>query len=121
MPQGDRVTWFKVDDGLAFHSKTIAAGNAAMGLWVRAGSWSSQHLTDGNIPKHVVRQLGNIQQAKNLVTVGLWDATDEGYCFHEWDLRNPSRADVEADRAAGAERLRKHRERKRNQAGETDV
>lgn len=34
------MSWFKVDDHLAFHRKTLAAGNEAMGLWVRAGSWS---------------------------------------------------------------------------------
>ena len=33
--------WFKVDDNLALHPKVLGAGNAAMGMWVRAGSWSA--------------------------------------------------------------------------------
>jgi len=43
------MPWFKVDDTLAFHAKVVAAGNAAMGLWVRAGAHSMQQLTDGFI------------------------------------------------------------------------
>lgn len=31
------MPWFKVDDTLALHGKVVAAGNPAMGLWVRAG------------------------------------------------------------------------------------
>lgn len=114
------MPWFKVDDGLAFHAKTVAAGNAAMGLWVRAGSWCSQQLTDGHIPLHMVKQLGRVSEAERLVTAGLWDTTGDGYKFHEWDQRNPTRSKVEHERKEGAKRLAKYREAKRN-GGETDV
>lgn len=113
------MPWFKVDDTLAFHGKTVAAGNGAMGLWVRAGSWSMQQLTDGFIPHQIARQLGTRAEAKRLVDNGLWDEKDDGYLFHEWSQRQPSRAKVHADREANAERLRKWRER--NKGGETDV
>ena len=33
------MPWFNVDDGFAFHRKAVRAGNAAIGLWTRAGSW----------------------------------------------------------------------------------
>lgn len=114
------MPWFKVDDTLAFHAKTLAAGNAAIGLWVRAGSWSMQTLSDGYIPAQVARQLGNAREATRLVTVGLWDEVDGGYLFHEWELRQPSRAKVHADREANAERLREWR-RKNPKGGETNV
>ncbi len=110
------IPWFKVDDTLAFHAKTLAAGNAAMGLWVRAGSWSMQTLSDGYVPTDAVRQMGGLSLAKKLVAAGLWVEKDGGYAFHEWTERQPSRAKVKADREANAERLRKWRERK---AGET--
>lgn len=113
------MPWFKVDDTLAFHGKTVAAGNAAMGLWVRAGSWSMQQLTDGFVPNHIARQLGTRSEAKRLVDSGLWDQKDDGYLFHEWSQRQPSRAKVHSDREANAERLRKWREKNRD--GETDV
>ena len=114
------MPWFKVDDTLSFHAKTIAAGNAAMGLWVRAGAWSMQTLSDGFIPAHVARQMGTRGEARRLVEAGLWDEKDDGYIFHEWNQRQPSRAKVQSDREANAERLRKWREEQKKK-GETDA
>lgn len=94
------MPWFRIDDTLAFHAKTLAAGNAAMGLWVRAGAWSMQQLTDGHIPSHVARQLGTTGEARRLCQAGLWDQTDDGYRFHQWTERQPTAADVK--RAAEA-------------------
>lgn len=114
------MPWFRVDDTLATHHKVMAAGNAAMGLWVRAGSWAMQQLSDGFVPDHVVTTLGTRPQAQKLVAVGLWDRLPTGYAFHEWEGRQPSRAQVEADRAAAAERQRRAREaaRKKREEGE---
>jgi hypothetical protein len=112
------MPWFRVDDNLGFHHKVIAAGNPAMGLWVRAGSVCASQLTDGFVPDHMIASLGTIAQAKRLVEVGLWSRTEGGYRFHEWDERQPRRADVEAERAAAKERMRAARERKRKAAQE---
>lgn len=113
------MPWFKVDDTFSHHAKVMGAGNAAVGLWVRAGAWSMQQLTDGFIPTHVARQLGTRAEAKRLVDAGLWVEKDDGYLFHEWEQRQPSRAQVHADREAAAERQRKAREaaKKKRQAG----
>lgn len=104
------MPWFKVDDTFSHHAKVLAAGNGAIGLWCRAGAWSMQQLTDGFVPMHVVRQLGTRAEAKRLCDAGLWVEKDDGYLFHEWDQRQPSRAQVHADREAAAERQRKARE-----------
>lgn len=114
------MPWFKVDDTLAFHAKTVAAGNAAMGLWVRAGAWSMQTLSDGFIPTQIARQLGTPSEIRRLVCVELWVAKDDGYEFHEWGQRQPSRAKVQSDREANAERLRRWREQNKK-GSETDV
>lgn len=108
------MVWFKVDDALAFHPKTLRAGNAAMGLWVRAGSWSAQQLTNGLIPDSILPSLGTVKQAQALVAAGLWRRADGAWSFHEWnaDGRQPTRESVEAERAAARERQRKHREQK---------
>jgi hypothetical protein len=94
------MPWFKVDDNLAFHAKSVAAGNPAMGLWVRAGSWCSQQLTDGFVPDHIALSLGTKAQAARLVDVVLWHRVAGGFRFHEWDEegRQPSRAEVEKRR-----------------------
>ena len=52
------MPWFRVDDNLGFHHKVIAAGNPAMGLWVRAGSVCASQLTDGFVPDHMIASLG---------------------------------------------------------------
>lgn len=105
------MVWFKVDDTLAFHAKVIAAGNPAMGLWVRAGAWCAQQLTDGHVPTQVARTLGTARQAKSLVESGLWEATPGGYSFHDWseDERQPTREQVESKREQWREKKRRQR------------
>lgn len=81
---------FLVSDDMSFNAKVVAAGNGAIGLWTRAGSWSQHpaNLTEGYIPKHIARTMGTTGQIKKLVQVGLWhevkDETRDGYQFHEF-------------------------------------
>ena len=104
------MPWFRVDDDMSFHHKIVAAGNAAVGLWTRAGAWSSRYLTDGFIPDLMVDSLGTKAQATKLVTVGLWTRVEGGFRFHQWSERQPFTKDsVEADREAARERMRRIR------------
>jgi hypothetical protein len=105
------VTWFKVDDNLAFHRKVVAAGNAAMGMWVRAGAWCSQMLTDGFIPDHMIAIIGSPAQRDKLIKVGLWIAVDGGCRFHEWNEkgRQPTSQSVREEREKAAARQARHR------------
>lgn len=100
------MPFFPVDDGFAFHRKTVRAGNAAVGLWTRAGSWCNWQLTDGFVPDDVVTVLGTASQAERLVKAGLWHRADGGYVFHEYlgPGRNKSRAEVELRRKNEAEK-----------------
>lgn len=77
---------FQVDDDLSFHAKTIAAGNAAMGLWVRAGSMCARQLTDGFVSAEIATALGSRAEANRLVSARLWEKVPGGYRFHEWDF-----------------------------------
>lgn len=110
------MTWFKVDDTLAFHRKAVAAGNAAMGLWVRAGSWSAQQLTDGHIPDDIAATLGTPPQIARLVKVRFWERVEGGYQFHEWSAegRQPTRSDVLSRQESARNAKRKARDSKRN-------
>ena len=113
------MTWFKVDDGFHSHSKTrrvLAEAPAALALWVVAGSWSSDNLTDGFVPDHVLPWLipdGAEGMARQLVTARFWKRVRGGHQFHEWaedadgTKRNPTRAEVEAQRKTKAEAGRK--------------
>jgi len=93
------VTWFKVDDGFAFHPKVIevamAAGNGPLGLWVRAGAWCSAQLTDGFVPDAMITALmGTEEDAEALASALLWTRCEAGWRFHDWDGCNPTRAGV---------------------------
>lgn len=97
---------FRVDDALHSHPKAQRAGDDAMGMWVRAGSFCMAYLTDGFVPEWWVKQQPNgTRKAKKLVTSGLWvDGAirdgERGYQFHEFTGpgRQDSREQIEADR-----------------------
>lgn len=112
------MPWFNVDDGFAFHRKSVRAGNAALGLWVRAGSWCAQQLTDGFVPAEMVEVLGTTSQAGRLVSAGLWSAVEDGYQFHEWTEsgRNPSRSEVLLRRKKETEKKARARAAKSDKA-----
>ena len=113
------MPWFKVDDKLHDHRKARAARKAAMGVWVLAGSWSADNLQDGFVPENVLSRWGTTQDAARLVEVGLWHPGEKdgesGWFFHEWNERQPTKAEVETERKANADRLREWRRKKREQ------
>ncbi|MET9555116.1 mucin-2 [Streptomyces sp. NPDC006645] len=116
------MTWFKVDDTAHAHPKLLKAGNAALGLWVRAGAYAAQHLTEGVIPGVVAQLYGTAPQARKLVASGLWHAHGHDctgceqppagdFVMHDFLTYNPTRARVEDDRAAAAERQKRARDK----------
>jgi hypothetical protein len=105
------MTWFKVDDGFHSHPKVLRAGNAAVGLYVRCGSYSSDHLTNGHIPDAIAKLYGTEPQVNALLRERLWVTVPGGYLMPDFLEFNPSAEKVLAQRAAGAERQRAARER----------
>ncbi|MGW2742342.1 hypothetical protein [Streptomyces sp. NPDC001450] len=118
------MSWFAVDDTAWSHPKFVAVGNAALGLWLRAGSYAAQHLTDGIVPGVVVRMCnGTPAQVRKLVTAGLWhehghtcphpkcvQPAPGDYYMHDYLAPyNPSRREVQARRDREAEKKRKYR------------
>jgi hypothetical protein len=111
------MPWFKVDDGLHAHRKVARAGIDAMGLWVVAGSWCADQLTDGFIPDYMARKLDEDFEvhAASLVAAKLWivgEKDDEtGWWFHQWseEGRQPTAASVNAKRGDARERMAKLR------------
>lgn len=118
------MPWFKIDDKAHSHPKLIKAGNAALGLWLRCGSYAAQHLTEGIVPDVVAELYGTKPQAAKLVKAGLWhehghdcphgcpDPNPGDYVIHDFleDGRNTSRARYEADKKKARDRQAKHRE-----------
>lgn len=96
------VVRFKVAGGAAFDLRVIAADNAAIGLWVRAGSWSASHGTDGEVPDDVMSKLGTRRQIVSLAAArliaetatGTWTLLDSGLCGFTLGERAPIPAKV---------------------------
>lgn len=110
------MAWFKVDDNLSTHMKVVSAGNEAMGLWVRAGSWAAQHMTDGFVPSQVLPLFAApTELAQTLVDCGLWLESDGGWVFNDWLEFQPSREQVLGERSASRDRVRRARERQAEQ------
>lgn len=116
------MSWFKVDDTAHAHPKLLRAGNAALGLWMRAGAYAAQHLTEGAIPGVVAQLYGTAPQVRKLVDAGLWHAHGHqctrcaqppagDYVMHDYLIYNPTRAKVEGDRAQAAGRQQRAREK----------
>lgn len=94
--------YLNVDDKLAWHRKTVAAGNAAMGLWVRAGSWASGQPVDGFIPTDVAKGMGKPAEITALIRVVLWEEVDGGYQMHDYTDHNPTAEEAAALKAKRA-------------------
>lgn len=116
------MAWLKVDDTSHAHPKFLRAGNAAIGLWVRAGAYVAQHLTEGVIPGVVAQLYGTAPQVRKLVAADLWHAHGHScggcpqppagdYVMHDYLTYNPTRGKVEDDRAAAADRQKRAREK----------
>ena len=119
------MPWFKVDDKLHDHRKARKAGKAAIGVWVLAGSWAMDNLTDGFIPDDVLTRWGTRADAGRLVAAGLWYVDEHngerGWRFHDWTHFQPSAAVTAATKAKEAEAgLRGNHNRWHVQRGITD-
>ena len=125
------MAWFKVDDGFHASRKLLRIPKrgrfAAVGLWTVAGSWAADQLTDGHVPDYMIAEWACPPTApESLVDAGLWQRTHDGYLFYNWHEYQPSKQDVDAERAASRERMRELRARRkqpkpRNDAEPEDV
>ena len=97
--------WFKVDDKLWGSPKWLALNSGPRALWVSAGAWSGDQLTDGFVPSYVLPVLGGSRKdAGSLVAVGLWENAEGGFNFHDWADYQVSRDAVMTKRDAESQR-----------------
>lgn len=120
------MAWMKLDDKFHTSRKLNSIPRRhrfqAAGLWAIAGSWAASQGTDGCVPHYMIdfwRPTPATVAA--LVDSGLWSETRDGFEFNSWLEYNPSRTQIERERASSAERMRRSRERKSEEAaGESD-
>lgn len=81
------MTFFPVGDEKAFDAAVIRAGNAAFGLWARAGSYTADKITGGYVPPEVALLLGTQDEIDALVREKLWTREKTkrgGYLFVDY-------------------------------------
>jgi hypothetical protein len=94
------MPWFRVDDGWHSHPKVVALPMAARGLWITAGTWSADQLTDGYVPRAMLRLWGaTSRHADELIAKKLWTpAEPDGFQFHDWSVYQPTSDEAKAKR-----------------------
>jgi len=119
------MTWFRLDDSFHSHPKVVAAGNEAVGLFVRSGTYAAEHTTDGFIAEEIAELYGASATgsrrnpgtgkpetlAETLVRTGLWHRARRGWTIHDYLDYNPSREAVEKERKDKADRQKRWREK----------
>jgi hypothetical protein len=124
------MPWIKVDDHYDEHPKFARAGPLAVPLWLAGMAYCNRNLTDGFIPWSVARGMVSWEWLEGssptriyvgsdsavyeedivtsdyvirlLLDSGLWIEAPGGYRVHDYDEYQPTKAEVEADRAAKA-------------------
>lgn len=102
------MSWFNVCDKFWAHPKTLAAGDRAIGAWVRAGSYLSGHPVAMGVLSECARKTLRISPkvAAKLVECGLWERVEDGWLFHDWQEFRPVRSQTKE-----YEREKKRRQR----------
>jgi hypothetical protein len=111
------MPWFKVDDRFWSHPVTSELSDSATALWIRAGSWSACHLTDGEIPKSKLKAFGSrMRAAQELVDAGLWSysATSQTFSIQNWARYQPEKAQVLKKREDTKNRVNAYRNKDSN-------
>ncbi|MGO2188240.1 MAG: hypothetical protein ACTH4Y_08340 [Microbacterium gubbeenense] len=108
------MTWFRIDDGFHGHPKVVQLSLESVGLWALSGAWCAQYLTDGVVSSNTVRRLGGTtENISELVNSGLWNEHSDGWEFKDWADYQPVKAEVEAERSAARERMKRVRAAKK--------
>lgn len=94
--------WFRLDDKFHSHPKVLAAGNAAVGLYCRCGTWSADLGSDGRIPKATARHFGSAREIAALLRERLWLDDGDAYVMPDFLEFNPSASAVDERRGKRA-------------------
>ncbi len=89
------MTWVRLDDAFATNPKVFMLSDGAFRAYVVGLCYASQHLTDGFVPAGYVK----LRHARELEAAGMWDQDGSGWQIHDFLEYNPSKQEVEQERA----------------------
>lgn len=104
--------WFKVCDKSTFHRKIVAAGNAAVGAWVRMGALCSLQESDGYIDDATARIIASDEELTKLREAGLIEPASGGFVIHDFLRYNPTHKQLASKRKSALKRMQSVRANK---------
>ncbi|TMR99543.1 hypothetical protein [Nonomuraea basaltis] len=108
-----------MDDQFPTHRKVRHLSDQAFRLFVSTLCWCNDNLTDGHIQERELRFVSDIRAPKRyadeLISVGLWERTDSGWCVHDYLEYQPSAEKIREGREAKRARQERWLERKREE------
>src|ERR1035437_9764866 len=133
---GAVMTWVRIDDGFPEHPKIARVGAFGAWLQLQALAYCNRNLTDGFVPSNEIRkfsvsgteiveddgrvltmnftcemqglEIAEMRWTERMISAGLWEPAPGGIRVHDFTCYQPTRAAVEAERAANRERSRRH-------------
>ena len=107
---------YQTDDSFYDDPAVTRAGTAAVGLYFRCGVYVARHLLDGFVPTEVAVQYGTPEWIRRLTNAGLWETVPGGHHMPRYlnEDKNPSRAQVLAERERKSQRQRRWLEKQQN-------
>lgn len=119
------MSWLRIDDDMLDHEKWRRAlregGDAALLVWLRLTSYCSRRLTDGRVAADMVAEIAQLARSKSRARA-LQALVEHGLCTRHVDgaivvcgylERNPSKADVIAERERRAQAQKNYADRKK--------
>lgn len=107
------ATWFKFYNDLVDDPRYVALSDAAWTLHIHGMAYCSKNLTDGVIPRGMIRRLCGtkdpMKAAKELVAAGMWAEDGDGWEVVDYLKGQRSKAQVEAERKANREKMADYR------------
>jgi hypothetical protein len=112
------MEWFKIKSDATTHWKQRSLTDRGIWAWVHCMTLAARYETDGVLPRKILetepRWEDILEEAPNLVRVELWEPHEDGWLIHDWADHNTTREAIETKRSSSAERVRRHRARRKN-------
>lgn len=110
------MVWFALSDDLVERVLLTGLSRSTALTLVELGAWSSRLLTDGALPRAMVRSASTSPDLEAdlgaLVAAGFLEPTGTGWRWPRWEDSQRTREQVEADRAANKVRQQRHRDKR---------
>lgn len=111
--------WIRLDDGFASHPKLLRCDAEARWLYIAGLCHAARYLTDGHLlSTDAINLAARLKRPKvairQLVSAGLWEKVTDGFVVHDYLTYNPSRKQIEAQRAETRDRVQAWRDRTRS-------